>query len=368
MAERKRKKKVEKRRSRKKEAKIEVPENLIPTGCTLMNCSFSDNPFAGYRKGTFVNLIGDSSAGKTLAAYTTLAAVAAEERFDNYRLLLDDAECAEAFDIEKLFGKKLAKRVEPPAWEKDDKGKKYPAHSETTQDFHMHVKDAVNKGKPFIYVLDSWDSIDDEADQKKVEKKYTKWKKGETDDTGSYGTAKARESSQILRNVRSQIKKTDSLIIIISQVRENLNAGTFGSKKTRSGGKALKHYSWQEIWLTLGERIKNSSTKLQTGVHTIMKVGKNRQTGKLREVTFPIYTDLGIDDIAANITFLDSLKKLKKEKQTYTIPQLDFEGTKASLIDHVEKNNLEHKLQKMVGKAWREREESIKLNRKKRFE
>lgn len=368
MVERRRKKKVEKKRRRTKSTSLSRPDNLLPTGCTLMNCSFSDNPFGGYRKGTFVNLIGDSSAGKTISAYTTLAAVAAEEELDNYRLILDDAECAEAFDIEKLFGKKLDARIEPPAWEKDEKGKKHPVHSETTQAFHMHVKDAVNKGKPFIYVLDSWDSIDDEADQKKVEDKYKKWKKGETDDKGSYGTAKARESSQILRNVRSQIKKTESLIIIISQVRENLNAGTFGSKKTRSGGKALKHYSWQEIWLALGEKIKNSATKLQTGVYAIQKMGKNRQTGKLREVTFPIYYDLGIDDVAANIAFLDSLKKLKKEKQTYVIPELDFEGTKAKLIQHVEENSLERKLQEMVGRAWIEREESIKLNRKKRFE
>lgn len=353
---------------RKKKTKTKIPENLIPTGCTLLNCTLADSPYAGYRKGTVVNLIGDSSAGKTLAAYTTLAAVAAETQFDDYRLIIDDAECAEAFDIEHLFGKKLADRIEPPFWEKGKKENKIKGHSETTQDFHMHIKDVVNDGKPFIYILDSWDSIDDEADQKKIETTYKKWKKGEQDNTGSYGTAKARESSKILRNVKSDIKKTNSLIIIISQVRENLNAGTFGSKKTRSGGKALKHYCWHEIWLILGEKIRHSSTKLQQGVHTIAKLGKNRQTGKNRDASFPIYYDLGIDDVAANTTFLESMKALKKKKQTYIIPELNFKGTKQKLIQHVEENNLEKKLQKMVGDVWEGREQEAKLNRKRRFE
>jgi len=353
-----------KKRSRKKETEnIERPDSLLPTGCTLLNCSFSDHSFGGYRKGTIVNLIGDSSAGKTLVAYTSLAAMAADDSLSDYRFILDDAECAGAFDIKKLFGNKLASRIEPPGWHD-----KEPRHSETVQDFHMFVKDAIAENKPFIYILDSWDAVDSEEDQKHVEKMYKDWKKDKTSDKGSYGTAKAKMASSILRNIKSSIKKTESLVIIISQVRENLNAGTFGSKKTRSGGKALKHYSWQEIWLYLGEKIKHSGTKLQQGVYSIAKLGKNRQTGKLRDVTFPIYYDLGVDDIAANITFLDSVNYFKKKKQTLIIPELDFEGAKYLLLDHIEKNNLEIKLQEMVHAAWNKREEVVKLERKRRFE
>jgi len=359
MAERKRKTKKRKRAKND----YNCPPDLLPTGCTLLNCAFSDNPFGGFRKGKIVNIVGDSSAGKSILCYTSLAAIASDPAFDNYRLIVDDAECADSFDVKKLFGKKLLDRLEPPGWKNDE-----PIHSETVQDFLMMLKDAVNENKPFVYILDSWDAVDSEEDQKHLDDMYKNWKKDRENKKGTYGTAKAKMASTILRNIKSDINKTQSVVVIVSQVRENLNAGMFGSKKTRSGGKALKHYSWQECWLYLGSKIKHPSTKLPTGVTTYSKTEKNRQTGKLRDVEFTIFYDLGIDDVAANIKFLDSVNYLKKKKQTYVIPELDFEGTKDKLIAHIEDNNLEKEVQRMVGEAWKEREDSIKLSRKKRFE
>jgi RecA/RadA recombinase len=353
-------------KKRRKEKSIEstkslIPDELIPTGCTILNCILSDNAFGGYRKGSIVNLIGDSSAGKSILADTTFAAVNSNSQFDDYELIHDDAEAGSSFDMEYLFGKSTAKRIKAPAY--DSEGT--PIHSDTIEDFHMHVKQHLRKEKPFIYVLDSFDSVDADADREKIKDAMKKREQGK-DSSGSYGTAKARKASDLLRNIRLEIKKTNSLLIIVSQVRDNLNAGTFGSKKTRSGGKALKHYSWHEIWLYLGQKLKSKEKVI--GVESLPRLGKNRQTGKYRDGKFPIYYDLGIDDIGANIDFLLEEKHWEKKKQTIIAEELGIEGTKAKIIDHIEKNNLEIELQKCVQKCWSDIEESLKLNRKRRFE
>ncbi len=347
-------------RKRKAKKELPIPEDLLPTGSTLLNCVLADNPWGGYRKGTIINLIGDSSAGKSILAFTTFAATNAAG-FDDYRFIYDDAECAMAFDMEKLFGKSTAKRIEPPARDEN----KEPLSSDTIEDFHMHVKDALKSKEPFVYILDSFDSLDADADEKKLEEALEARRKGK-DSAGSYGTSKARKASEILRNIRGDLKKTNSILVIISQVRDNLNAGMFGSKRTRSGGKALKHYSWYEIWLHLGKQIKSKDRMI--GVTSIPKVSKNRQTGKNRECVFPIYYDLGVDDIGSCVDFLINEGHWKKKKQTIAATEIDFEGTRQKIISHIEENNLENKLYEAVGNCWNEIEESLKLNRKARFE
>lgn len=349
------------RKRRERKSEVPLPEELIPTGCSLLNCMLADNAFGGYRKGTIVNLIGDSSAGKSILADTTFAAVNNTPGFEEYEFIHDDAEAGASFDMEKLFGKTTAKRIKAPAY--DNEGN--PIVSDTIEDFHMHVREKLDSNKPFIYVLDSFDAVDADADRDKIDTALKNRREGK-DTSGSYGTAKSRKVSDILRNIRLKIKKTNSLLVIVSQVRDNLNAGHFGSTKTRSGGKALKHYSWHEIWLYLGKRIK--SKERVVGVESMPKLGKNRQTGKIRDGIFPIYYDLGVDDVGANIDFLLKEGYWKKKKQTIVAEEFEFEGTKQKLIDYIESNNFEVVLQRCVQNCWDDIEESLKLNRKKRFE
>ncbi len=337
-----------------------IPDGLVPSGSTLLNCAMTDNPFGGYRKGTVTNLIGDSSSGKTIAALTSFASMN-YFGITNYKLIHDDVEQGRGFNISEMFGEAIAEKLDAPGYDKDGE----PIQSDTIEDFEMFLDNHIKEGTPFFYVLDSFDSLDCEADQKKAEEQIKDRKKG-NEVTGSYGAAKARKSSELLRRIKMKLKNTNSILIIISQIRDNMNAGVFESKKTRSGGRALKHYSWQEIWLNLGK--KHKSKELEIGVQTIAKLGKNRETGKRRQAEFPIFYDLGIDDVTANVEFLVKNEYFKKSKQTLYIPEFEFEGTKQKLVEFVEKNDKEIDLAKMVGDCWNQIEDSVKLhNRKKRF-
>ena len=333
---------------------------LIPTGSTMLNLACSDNPYAGYRAGSMVNLIGDSSSGKSFEALTMLAEVCQEERFDDYRLIYDDVEAACEFDISYLFGDKAAERIEAPSKDKDG----IPLHSDVVEDFHCYIMDALEGDKPFIYVLDSADALGAEQDEKKVDEMRIARKKGK-DTAGTYAMAKPKAFSSILRGICAKLKKGESFLLIVSQTRDNIDPMSF-SKKTRSGGKALKFYATHEIWMACSKTYKKKDRPI--GVDSKIKITKNKLTGKKRECEFPIFYDYGIDDIGSCIDFFVREGIWNKKKLTIEASDLGLEGTRASLINQIEEKGYEKKLKRLVGREWNKIEESLKLNRKSKYD
>lgn len=327
---------------------------LIPTGSTLLNLACSDNPWGGFGLGKVVNIIGDSSAGKTLLALTMLMEVCLDDKFKDYVLLYDDVERAIEFDFSKLF---------PGLEDRINLG----IFSDTIQDFHTNVLNQTKIDVPFIYVLDSFDAL---TSDEEIEKSYkeamarARTEEGAKAIAGSYKTEKAKLSGQILREIKGKLEQRNALLVVISQVRDNIGI-TFGSKKTRSGGHALKFYSTHEMWLAITSHIKNN--KIETGVNVIAKVSKNKLTGKVRAVEFPIYYDYGVDDLGSCVDYLIETDHWKKNKQTLNAFEFELEGTKNKLLSLIEENNLENEVRKIVGQVWLEQEEAIKLGRKPRF-
>jgi recombination protein RecA len=323
---------------------------LIPTGSAMLNLACSDNIRGGYSPGRIVNLIGDSSSGKTLLALSMLAEVANKEQFDDYRLIFDDAEAALEFNIDYLFGSVAADRIETNNF------------SVTIEDYYGNVLKAIDKGEPFIYVLDSFDSIT-ALDEIKRSNQYRDDKKN---DKGSYKTEKARMSSEILRVIRGDINSTKSLVLVISQTRDNLGFGAMFQPKVRSGGKALKFYCSHEIWLAVGK--KDKVKDLEIGVEVFAKVSKNKLTGKRRNVIFPIYYDYGADDITSCINYLIENKVWKQPKQKInTEGFIEDEFTVKKLIKVIEEEDLEDDLLDLTQRAWTDKEDSVKLNRKRKY-
>ena len=91
----------------------EVTRLFVPTGSALLNLALSDRANGGFLTGKIVNVIGDSSSGKTFLCLTTLAETAHNPAFDDCLLVYDDAEAASEFNIEKLFGSKTVRRIMP---------------------------------------------------------------------------------------------------------------------------------------------------------------------------------------------------------------------------------------------------------------
>ena len=299
--------------------------------------------------------------GKTFGCLTVLAEAVINSAFNNYELIHDDAEHRDNFDTEYLFGDKVADRIKPPGgYDKDGE----PLNSSTVEDFQTYIYKLLKKEKPFIYVLDCMDSLDADADIKKFEDTITAREKGKTE-AGTYGTGKAKANSDTLRRIKKMIRDTNSLLIVISQTRDNIGFGF--AEKTRSGGRALKFYSTHEMWQTIKSTEKKS--KRPIGVQSIIKIKKNSLTGKIREVPITIYYDYGVDDVGANIDWLVSEKVFKKPKNSSTITadNFGFKGSKEKLIQYIEDNNLERRLKREVQKQWDKIEDSLKSKRKRKY-
>lgn len=353
-------KQVETRSSRSgRKAQKEGPLRMVPTSSALFNCACSDNPNGGLSLGRMINLIGDSSSGKTFFAKSVFAEAAQIPFFDNYRFIMDDVENADDFNNEYLFGKRTAARIEAAHMEDGE-----PCPSDTIEDFHFNISDALDDGRPFIYILDSADALDAKQDQEKIEDMRVARAKGNKV-AGSYGMAKPKKWSEILRNICGRLKKTGSVLIIISQTRDNIDPMSF-EKKTRSGGKALKFYAHHEVWLAMAGKIKKKDRVIGNNVKA--KISKNKITGKVREVEFAIFYDYGVDNIRSCVDFLVKEEWWKKNKLTIDASDLGISGTVEKLIQQIEDQGLEDQLKKTVGECWMDIEDSLRLDRKRKYE
>jgi len=340
----------------------EEKKATIPTGLTTLNLGLADDHQHGYRPGSVVNIIGDSHSGKTILALSGLAEMARDEDYDDWRLIYDDAEAANAFSMGKLFGQALVDRIESPGDDED-----FP-FSETIEEFIFHILRALREGGPCVYILDSLDALTSEDEQARVDAEIKAREEGK-EIKGSYKMEKAKKMSEMFRTIIKELKKTGSLLIVISQTRDNINPLSF-KKKTRSGGRALEFYSSIIMWLAKSGNLTVTKNKKKRiiGAGTVVKVDKNKYTGKQRQVEFETFPDYGIDDIGGMIDWLNDEDFWPGKKK------IDAKGlglkeslAKAKLIAHIEEKGLEKRIRKIIGKRWREIEDSLRLGRKGRF-
>jgi len=348
-----------------------MSEHYLSTGSTLLNLAISGRSDGGIPAGKYAFFVGDSSSGKTFLALTTLAEAQLSSHFKSYRIIFDNAEDGALMDFNRYFGQQVAERLEPARV--DSNGDPQP--SQTIEEFYFNLDDALDKaekGKPFIYVLDSMDALSSDYEGKKFDEAKSASRKGK-DAKGSYGDGKAKTNSTYLRRAVARIRDTGSVLIIISQTRDNIDAGMFEPQKTRSGGHALKFYSAVEIWSSIGGKLKKTvhDKDRQVGIVSRLAIKKNRITGKEWSISIPVYWSTGLDDVGSMIDFLLDERIWKKDKSGQIDGSGDFvgcEGYREQVIKFIEDNDLEDDLRDLVADVWKSVEDACAVERKKRYE
>jgi hypothetical protein len=256
------------------------------------------------------------------------------------------------FDIRRLFGRRLERRLRI-------------THTETIQQFADGLGQLIDADRPFIAVLDTFDGVtsnEEVAKAKKVREGSTK--------KGTYGLDKTKALSGILRQATQGLDRTNSLLLLVSQVRENLDGSMYTPKYYHTGGRALAHATFHEIWLYRREKIKRTVRgKPRTiGSYVSPRVEKNKLTGHaFQEFRIPVYPSYGIDDVGSCVDWLVSEGFWKKRGQTIRTREFG-EATRGKLLRTIEEDGLVRDLQTEVGEAWAELEEGMQITRQRRFE
>jgi RecA/RadA recombinase len=342
-----------------------IPQKRLSTGSTLLNLACSGKPNIGFLTSSYYYFVGDSASGKSWLTLTVFAEAANNPEFKDYKLIHDNAENGTLMDFRKFFGAAMAERVQPPKGTREE-----PIYSNTLEEFYYNLDD-VSKEGPFIYVLDSMDALttDEELDTFSASKKSGK-------SEGTYGTSKAKKNSTYMRIAFNKIRQSKSILVLISQTRDNIGFGAKFNPKTRGGGNALTFYAALEMWTSKAGHLK-AKTGLEQGIYCKIRVKKNRLTGRDRTVVIPILHSFGVDETGSMVDWLVDCGHWKSNKEKKPgqqgvvgkIDATDFDivADRENLVKHIEESGLERDLQRITAEKWTEIEEASQVHRKERY-
>lgn len=265
--------------------------------------------------GRVVEIFGPESSGKT----TLCLSVVAQAQKNGGVCAYIDAE--NALDIS--YAKKLGVKVDEMLISQPDTGEQA-----------LEIADIlVRSGGIDVIVVDSVAALTPKAELE-----------GEMGD--SHMGLQARLMSQALRKLTANIKRTNTLVIFINQIRSKIGV-MFGSPETTTGGNALKFYASIRLDIRRIGAIKKADEVV--GSETRVKVVKNKVAPPFREAIFEILYGEGISKLSEIIEIASNHNILEKSGSWYSYKGQKIGQGKDNVKEYLKSNpNIQQELEEAV--------------------
>lgn len=322
---------------------IEAPDRFFTSGCLVLDLLLGGK---GYARGKVINILGESATGKTLLGIE--AEVCFQRKFPDGKIYHSDTEAAYDEDYAERLGSD-PERVEllPDVGTVEDLADFFSSLIEERK--------ADEARTPCLLVLDSLDALTTRAEL------------GRTMETGTFGLEKPKLLAQLFRRYIREMNALDVTLIIMSQVRSNINAGPFGKTTIQSGGKALRFYCSQVVELTHMKQLKVERKKIgrTVGIQVRARMEKSRFGTSHLAVEFPLTFGYGVDDDLASLQYLVRTNQTGLVGLKGTLAEANKRRKELDTLSHRDYAKARREIRRATRKAWRLTEELFKPKRTK---
>lgn len=315
-------------------------ENFIDTGFPPLNQIICGHETGGLPQGRLMEMYGPSSSGKT--ALATMMMINAQQSggvagfMDHERSF--DVEMATNMGLSTKFPFWIYKR--PKTWEESNTLMAKAAKT-------IREAKVIAPNAPILFVFDSIASALPKSMLDKEMDEYT------MNDT----TALARVTSTTLKTIAQFSDQFNFTVLYLNQIRTKPGV-VYGDPTTTPGGGAMEFFSTVRIALGRSKIMEERDTgggkkeKVFIGQEITMKTVKNKLTRPFQEIKLRMmFREDGTGYFDTTTSMLDWL--VQKGKLESTGPRITWTDGKSyfkkALALHIESNNLQAELRKLVG-------------------